>query len=531
MTAFLPTVPDIFRITENHSWFEESEDYFLVFLDILVELDEFDHSRNEYFWVGGFPGAAVLGSDEMLLFTWIDFFGILPFLPGDASLDADRMALTFTYWVGGKVEISDFMDVGEFWLEIAFMYRKVSLEVPIVTLLQPDPRSTIEMSAVAPWDNLFVEFFSSMDFQRFVIMANGGGGHDIGTQMHQGGAGLATVPTSHIITVQDFENMSIDHLWRLDVYVLATNNMWSDSSPFVPILPGIQWDIRQSAADNMWVSVCYGNGLYVAVAMTGVGNRVMTSPDGINWTSRGGAGDLTWSSVCYGNGMFVAVADSGTGGRVMTSPDGISWTRRASASDTHGWTGVCFGGGQFVAVSHSGIGTRVMTSPNGINWTLRASAGDFVWVSVCYGNGLYVAVAATNISTSHIMTSPNGINWTMRQSPLDRQLRSVCYGNNMFVAVASTGVGNRVMTSPDGITWTGRQNTADLFFRSVCFGAGLFVVVAATTTGHVMTSPDGISWTQRENAAPNSWQSVCYGNGRFVAVATSGTGNRVMTSG
>ena len=44
----------------------------------------------------------------------------------------------------------------------------------------------------------------------------------------------------------------------------------------------------------------------------------MSSPDGITWTIRTSAADNDWRSVAYGNGMFVAVASSGTGNRVMT---------------------------------------------------------------------------------------------------------------------------------------------------------------------------------------------------------------------
>lgn len=40
----------------------------------------------------------------------------------------------------------------------------------------------------------------------------------------------------------------------------------------------------QKIADNAWLSVTYGNGLFVAVAGSGTGNRVMTSPDGITWS-------------------------------------------------------------------------------------------------------------------------------------------------------------------------------------------------------------------------------------------------------
>ena len=82
---------------------------------------------------------------------------------------------------------------------------------------------------------------------------------------------------------------------------------------------GITWTSRTSAADNEWYSICYGNGLFVAVSNTGTNNRVMTSPDGNTWTSRTSAADNAWLSICYGNGLFVAVSISGTNNRVMTS--------------------------------------------------------------------------------------------------------------------------------------------------------------------------------------------------------------------
>ena len=62
----------------------------------------------------------------------------------------------------------------------------------------------------------------------------------------------------------------------------------------------------------------YGNGLFVAVSISGSGNRVMTSPDGI--TIRQSAADNAWIGVTYANGLFVAVSFNGSGNRVMTSP-------------------------------------------------------------------------------------------------------------------------------------------------------------------------------------------------------------------
>ncbi|MEI7980844.1 MAG: GLUG motif-containing protein, partial [Bacteroidota bacterium] len=89
---------------------------------------------------------------------------------------------------------------------------------------------------------------------------------------------------------------------------------------------GQLWTSRSATEANIWRSVTYGNGLFVAVAENGT-NRVMTSPDGITWTARTAAEANPWRAVTYGNGLFVAVAYFGTHS-VMTSPDGITWTAR-----------------------------------------------------------------------------------------------------------------------------------------------------------------------------------------------------------
>ncbi|MCW5908169.1 MAG: hypothetical protein KIS94_09940, partial [Chitinophagales bacterium] len=291
---------------------------------------------------------------------------------------------------------------------------------------------------------------------------------------------------------------------------------------------GTTWSEVAAPVNLTYNEVAFGNGIFVAVASSGTGNRVMTSTDGETWTSRSSAADNTWNSVAYGNGMFVAVASTGTGNRVMTSPDGITWTSRTSAAD-NSWNSVVYGDSLFVAVSSTGTGNRVMTSPDGITWTSRSSAADNTWNSVAYGNGVFVAVASSSIG-NRVMTSPDGITWTIRTSAANNIWNSVAYGNGLFVAVSSTGTGNRVMTSPDGITWTIRTSAANNTWNSVTYGKGVFVAVSSSGIGNrVMTSPDGITWTSQTSAADNAWNSVAYGNGMFVAVASGGT-NRVMIS-
>ena len=124
---------------------------------------------------------------------------------------------------------------------------------------------------------------------------------------------------------------------------------------------------KTGIVDYAWYSVCWSAelSLFVAVAYTGTGNRVMTSPDGITWTARTSAADNAWRAVCWTDvlGLFVAVSSDGAGNRVMTSPDGITWTSRTSAADNT-WQSVCWSRelSMIVSVSSSGAGNRVMTA-------------------------------------------------------------------------------------------------------------------------------------------------------------------------
>lgn len=279
-----------------------------------------------------------------------------------------------------------------------------------------------------------------------------------------------------------------------------------------------EWVAGTGANTNQWDAICYGRvgsvDRFVAVARTGVGNRVMTSDDyGATWTPRTSAADNNWQSVAYGNGVFVAVATSGTGNRVMSSTDGITWTIRTSAAD-NSWQSVTFGNGKFVAVASSASSNRVMTSTNGVDWFGNdAIAG--VWLDVVYGAGKFVAVG----TGASCMTSFNGTDWTA-QTITSRSWNGLCYGGGQFVAVATSGTGTRVATSPDGITWTLRNAAADLSWVDVEYGNGLYVAVALDGTGATksMVSSDGITWSH-VTMDNQPWNAVAFGAGRFVAVA------------
>jgi len=93
------------------------------------------------------------------------------------------------------------------------------------------------------------------------------------------------------------------------------------------VLAQSSWTTQIAPSTNSWTSIAWGGSvgqeLFVAVAQTGTGDRIMTSPDGISWTSRNSVADNRWRRVVWGGPtgqeLFVAVAESASSYGVMTT--------------------------------------------------------------------------------------------------------------------------------------------------------------------------------------------------------------------
>jgi hypothetical protein len=158
--------------------------------------------------------------------------------------------------------------------------------------------------------------------------------------------------------------------------------------------PGSNWLLCNSAV--------YLQSSYSAL-YTKLGLLSNSDSGGITWTARTLPSSSNWRSVTYGNGVFVAVAVSST--IAATSPDGITWTARTLPSPSN-WSSVTYGNGVFVAVAHSSASAA--TSPDGITWTARTLPSSSNWYAVTYGNGVFVAVAQ---SSTIAATSPDGVTY------------------------------------------------------------------------------------------------------------------------
>jgi hypothetical protein len=307
-----------------------------------------------------------------------------------------------------------------------------------------------------------------------------------------------------------------------------------------------KWNIRITP-NNSWWSICWSPelGLFVAVAISGAENRVMSSIDGVSWVNQSTPVDNNWRSVCWSPelGLFVAVANSGTNNRVMTSTDSITWL--IGEAFIKNWSSVCWSPklNLFVAVSNNTSGNTVMISSDGFDWTeIIINSPTYRWESVCWSPELELFVAVASLGPSpavvdKIMISSDGSIWVNKISGT-HQWRSVCWSAELglFVAVSyAIGFEGSVMRSINGSDWLFEPINSTNSWISVAWSPELeiFTAVSFNGTGNrVMISVDGITWTNRESAADNTWRSVCWSPelGIFAAVSFGGTNNKVMTS-
>ena len=196
---------------------------------------------------------------------------------------------------------------------------------------------------------------------------------------------------------------------------------------------GLKWTLHGSLPSS---SIAWSPSLRVAVSVAF--NRVDTSANCQNWTRGVAAAANSWTCVEWSPelSIFCAVAASGTGNRVMTSPDGITWTAQTCPSQS--WYAVVWSQplNTLVAIGSSG---RAMYSRDGVNWTqspgtpLSGTGYQAIWaekinmfIAVMYGNGT---------GSSSVFVSYDGVNWS----------GTAFIGNRFWYAVAWSPELNRLV--------------------------------------------------------------------------------------
>jgi hypothetical protein len=312
-----------------------------------------------------------------------------------------------------------------------------------------DPLNTIVGSSVD-----FTIAGETGDFNEFLV----GGNRTWKVALNQIGANNDITNWQQVTDTNNY----VDVAFGNGVFVGTRSNGVSYSTD------GITWNATNPVG-FVGGKLAFGNGLFVNVSNSGGSGQVFTSPDGFVWTSRTAASNDTWNAITYGNGLFVAVAISySVGGGIMTSPDGITWTLRVGVGPG-GFTGVTYGNGTYVATKTGSPGTMV-TSYDGITWDDQTTGISSL--TVYFANGLF---------TTGKHYSTDGSTWVAASAP--NFAVKITYGNGYFMAVTDTEI--KYLYSIDGITWTADTPPNTSNFKGIAFGENTFVSVGSGGTNRI----------------------------------------------
>lgn len=204
----------------------------------------------------------------------------------------------------------------------------------------------------------------------------------------------------------------------------------------------INWNIFRFDEPKKLNSICFGNGVFVAVGDNGI-IRTSINPS-TSWSITNLGESINLKSVIWDstNSLFIAVGDNGI---IYTSSNGTSWNSITTAYtvDLHN---ICSNESIIVTIGYNG---QLLTSTDGVNWIKRNIGTLDSLYGICWTGTIFVIVG----TNGKILTSLDGINWTSRTSGLTNNLYSVCFGNSEIIVV---GDGEVSITSVDGVTWTQR---------------------------------------------------------------------------
>jgi hypothetical protein len=123
--------------------------------------------------------------------------------------------------------------------------------------------------------------------------------------------------TPFFTTTQQF--LGIIYVPWLSLWVVAAGD--GAGNRFFTSPDGTTFTSRSiSGTAVQWEKVAFSSNLVVIIGSTTGTDRIATSPDAITWTLQTTPVANNWADVTYGGGKFVAVSMTGTGNRVMTSP-------------------------------------------------------------------------------------------------------------------------------------------------------------------------------------------------------------------
>lgn len=184
----------------------------------------------------------------------------------------------------------------------------------------------------------------------------------------------------------------------------------SNSNQAVMTSPdGVTWTIRTSPATTvLWTGIEWSPTLKQFVIVgRGTTNYIATSLDGVNWVTRTPPATNSWNCVSWGNGIFVALSITGTGNRVMTWDGAPVVTVKSQGANsytlTYPSTGQSFTGGYLSTSATAGVGygtgaggTVTQSTSKSTAVTLNTICGAITMNNAALAAGTIVSFTLTN---------------------------------------------------------------------------------------------------------------------------------------
>lgn len=253
--------------------------------------------------------------------------------------------------------------------------------------------------------------------------------------------------------------------------------------------------------DTQWNKIVYGNGVYVAVGSNASDSNAAYSTDGINWIP---VNTTVYSiiSLCYGNGKFIAWAmgihgnASNSDGFLGSSVDGKKWnfTKLGYYIDDIK-SDIIFAENKFVACGRNKL---VEYSTDGINWNSVVVVDySMSYSKIVYGNGIYACFELTSTQVRYSMSS-TGLNGNWNSGNLKSEhsmsyLTDIVFDGEKFVLLC----GDNIYTSTDLKTFTKVVNFDFGRMNALSYKNGLYVAVGMNdrnNNAYLAYSFDLINW-------------------------------------
>lgn len=147
------------------------------------------------------------------------------------------------------------------------------------------------------------------------------------------------------------------------------------------------------------INIEYGNGMYLALVNYITENNTISSAifmleneaiEGISWTEVFNFDEIKLSSLCYGNGMFVAVGDVDNMDypSIVVSEDGVEWEPRNYFNKSI-LNNVSFCKDRFIAVGNDGL---IISSSDADDWVQLNSPTISNLHDAVYGDGKFIII-------------------------------------------------------------------------------------------------------------------------------------------